>query len=124
MNNKGQSLVAFVLIIPVAFLIFIMVYDVGRMVLLKKELNNINDIAINYGLDNIDDNDIIIKIEKLIYKNRKEINNVNVYFKEDKLYIIIEDSIDTKISFGDVFMVKTSYVGYIDGTNKIIERTR
>ena len=124
MNNRGQSLVTFVLIVPIVFLVIIMTYDVGRMVLLKKELNNINDIAINYGLDNITDENIVQKIEDLIYKNKEELDNVNVYFEEDKLHIMIEDSFKTKMSLSNIFKVKSSYVGYMDNDKKKIERNR
>ena len=42
LNNKGQSLVMFVLLIPLLMLILVMVVDIGNMVNVKLELNNIN----------------------------------------------------------------------------------
>lgn len=124
MNNKGQSLVTFVLVIPILFLIFMMIYDIGNMVLLKNELDNINNIALDYGLDNINEENIKDKIETLIIKNKNDINNISINMKDNKIYIILEDSVNTKISFGNIFNVKSSYVGYIDNDKKIIERNK
>lgn len=124
MNNRGQSLVAFVLIMPILFLIFIMVYDIGSMILLKNELNNINYIAIDYGLDNLTEEDNKEKIETLIKKNKNDIDNIIINIEDDKIKIALYDKINTKISFGDIFMVKSSYVGYMDDDKKIIERNK
>lgn len=124
MNNKGQSLVTFVLVIPIIFLIFMMIYDIGNMVLLKNELDNINNIALDYGLDNINEENIKDKIETLIIKNKNDINSISINIEDNKIYITLEDSVNTKISFGNIFNVKSSYVGYIDNDKKIIERNK
>ena len=51
MNNKGQTLVLFVLILPIIVFIMLLVIDVSNMFITKQELNNINKIVLNYGLD-------------------------------------------------------------------------
>ena len=124
MNNKGQSLVTFVLVIPIAVLIFMMIYDIGSMVLLKSELNNINYLAIDYGLSNINEEDVNEKIKSLIVKNKSKIDNISINIEDDKIYIILEDSIDTKISLKGLFKVKSSYVGYLENDKKKIERNK
>lgn len=124
MNNKGQSLVTFVLVIPIAVLIFMMIYDIGSMVLLKSELNNINYLAIDYGLSNINEEDVNEKIKSLIVKNKSKIDNISINIEDNKIYIILEDSIDTKISLKKIFKVKSSYVGYFDNDKKKIERNK
>ena len=43
-NNRGQSLVMFVLVIPILLMILILVLDIGRMYLERRELDNINYI--------------------------------------------------------------------------------
>ncbi len=122
MNNKGQSLVTFVIIFPILFLMFLLVYNIGSMVLLKSELDDINYIALDYGIDNINNDNCIDNVKKLIVKNKDNIDNVNINIEDGKMYIILEDSIDTKASFGKVFNVKSSYVGYIKDDKKIIEK--
>ena len=48
MNNKGQSLVLFVVVLPITLMILVLVYDVGRMSLLKNELNYILCVVTRY----------------------------------------------------------------------------
>ena len=124
MNNRGQSLVTFVLIIPILFLIFLMVYNIGNMILLKNELNDINRIVIDYGLNNIEEEDIIVKMEELVKKNKNNIDNISINIEDNKIYVILEDSIDTNMNINGLFRVKSSYVGYLDNDKKVIERNK
>ena len=127
-NNKGQSLVLFVLIFPLLFLILMFVLDVGKMVLLKDELENINYLAMDYGLDKIDDMDVDSYVIDIIKKNKDDIDDIEVKIDNDKLYIALEDKIDDMFflfSGIDIFEVKSSYVGYFNEDNKkVIERDK
>ena len=58
MNNKGQTLVLFVLILPIIIFIMLLVLDVFNMFITIQELNNKNKIVLNYGLDIIDKENI------------------------------------------------------------------
>ena len=123
MNNRGQSLVLFVLLIPLVLMILYAVYEIGRMTLLKHELDNINAIALDYGIDKINDENIDIEIKELIEKNKNDIDKIDIKILDDKMYITLEDSLSKKTSlFKNVFIVKSSYVGYMDNNKKIIER--
>ena len=55
-NNKGQSLVLFIVIIPIILLVFVLVYDIGTAIYEKNRLSNTSYMVIDYALDN---NDII-----------------------------------------------------------------
>lgn len=124
MNNSGQTLVTFVLTIPIVVLIFMMIYDIGSMVLLKSELNNINYIAVDYGLSNINEEDISSKIKALIVKNKDNIESISIKVEDNKINIVLEDSIDTKLLLKEIFKVKSSYVGYLENDKKKIERNK
>ena len=124
MNNKGQSLVTFVLLIPIIFLILFMVYDIGSMVLLKIELNNINYLVTDYGVDKLDDVDINDKLRDMINKNKNDIDNIEIDISDNKLNIVLEDTLDNKISLIRKFKVKikSSYTGYMkDDKKKIVK---
>ena len=67
LNNRGQSLVMFILIIPIFLLIMTLVYDVGNAIYEKNKLSNVSYMTIQYGLDNIesiDENELISLIMK------------------------------------------------------------
>lgn len=123
MNNRGQSLVLFVLLIPLVLMILYAVYEIGRMTLLKHELDNINTIALDYGIDKINDENIDIEIKELIEKNKNDIDKIDIKILDDKMYITLEDSLSKRTTlFRNTFKVKSSYVGYMDNDKKIIER--
>lgn len=125
LNNKGQSLVMFVVILPVIIMILIMVVDIGKMVNLKSELDNINYIAISYGLDNISDDDIQDKIRKLIYKNKLGIDEVKIEIDDGEVDITLVDGIDLiLLKESNILRVRSSYRGIISDEKKIIERNR
>ena len=112
MNNRGQSLILFVLLIPVVFLILLMVYDIGSMVLLKNELNNINYMVMDYGVSHIEDENIDTTLTDLIIKNKRDAS-VKIEIIDSKLYIDISDNIDNKLSLFNkisAFSIKSSYV--------------
>ena len=127
MNNKGQSLILFVLIIPLIFLILVFVYDIGNMILLKLELDNINKLTLDYGITNINNENINNELRLLIEKNKKDINYIDINIDNDKIYITLLDTVDTKIDIIkdiSIFEIKSSYVGYLSNGKKMIERNK
>ena len=85
MNNKGQTLALFVIIIPLILLLFIYIVDIGNLYLEKRKINNTLEYALEYKKENknveeyinknIDDVDeiIILDDEIIIKKNKKGI---------------------------------------------------
>ena len=97
MNNKGQSLILFVLLIPVIFLILMMIYDIGSMVLLKNELNDINYMVMDYGVRHMEDENIVDTLHDLVIKNKHDAN-VTIQIDDNKLYVDISDNINNRLS--------------------------
>ena len=64
LNNKGQSLVLFIIIIPIILGIMAIVIDIGNIIYENQELDNINRIVLDYGLDSITDRNIIDNMKK------------------------------------------------------------
>ena len=134
LNNRGQSLILFVIVLPVLLLILVLVIDIGRVVSLKQELNNISEIVLDYGIDylnnDMDDNiDSISSIEnkliEIIELNKDDIDEIDVRIDNNKIYILLSDSVDgifSSILDIDMFDIKSSYVGYMDNNKKRIER--
>ena len=127
MNNKGQSLVTFVLILPILLLILFMVYEIGRMSLIKNQLDGINYIAMDYGIDKIEDSDIKEQLEELIKKNKDDIDNIIIDINDNKLYITLSSRYSNNITLfkkNNLLRVRSSYVGYLDGDKKIIKENK
>ena len=78
MNNKGQTLVIFVIILPILLMMLTLIIDLGFLYIEKRNIsNNVYD-SVEYYLENITDKDIKEKTEKLLKKNIKDIEiNIN-----------------------------------------------
>ena len=125
LNNKGQSLVLFVVILPILLLILIMVIDVGKVIVLKQELKNISNIVLEYGLDNLDNEDLYSELIDLIELNNDDIDNIDIKINNDKIYVKLIENVDgmfSKIIDISIFKINSSYVGYIKNNKKVIER--
>ena len=65
MNNKGQSLVLFVLLMPIILGIIVLVVDVGKSLVEKNSINNKIELVMEYGLE---DNLILVSSKFAIIK--------------------------------------------------------
>lgn len=113
MNNKGQALVIFVIILPIVLMIFTLIVDFGFLYVEKRNINNNVYDSVEYYLNNIEDEEVLNKTEQLLNKNIKNIEDikitendeyVEIYISKTRksLYSIITH--DTKIS--------VNYIGY------------
>lgn len=123
LNNKGQSLVLFIVILPIMLFMFVLVYDIGNAIYEKNRLSNVNYMVTSYALDNenISESDIV----NLINKNVNGLSNIKVIINDDKVNISLSKNI--KGVFGRMFdfnliTAYSEYIGYIDNGNKIIEK--
>ena len=83
MNNKGQTLVIVLLILPIVIFILLLILDYGNFVYQKKQLDN----SINYAINEYYDNNLNkVELKKLIDKN---ITYKDITIKKDKNIIII-----------------------------------
>lgn len=127
LNNKGQSLVMFVMILPILLMIIMMVIDIGKMVQRREELDSINYILVDYGLDNIELNNLEDKLKEILDKNDKSIDIVKINIDKESLVVevILRDEVDLLIlKDNKLFRVKSDYVGRVVDNKKIIERNK
>ena len=123
LNNKGQSLVMFILILPILLLMFILVVDVGNVLINKQELDNINYLTIEYGLDNITNNNLESKLIDMININNRNLNEINVSIEDNKIIITTKKNINGILLKGlKILSIESNYEGYIENNKKIIER--
>ena len=105
MNNKGQSLVLFVLIIPILLGIMAIVIDCGKVFLCKNRQENVLDLALEYGLTG--------------EKNTAIVDILDKNFDEGEHQVVVHEKVDGVFSslFGfSTFDVVSKYQGsFIDG---------
>lgn len=123
LNNKGQSLVMFILILPVIILVLVLVVDVGNAIYIKNKLDNVNYLVMDYALDNKNSSNLSEEVITLVNKNMDGISFINIDNESDYIYISITKKISGIIS--DKVIVSeaiSKYKGYIKEDKKIIER--
>lgn len=127
LNNKGQTLVMFIVIIPILISIMVLVIDLGSAFAKKQELNNVNKLVIEYGLDNLDQENLESDLTSYITMNAKDLSNVKVTVENNTINVTTKAYIDGIISKAlniDGFEIVSEYHGYLSASEKRIERVK
>lgn len=115
MNNKGQSLVIFIIIIPVIFIVFSFLYDYAYIINSQNKYENVTRTILNSTLEE----DKIIDLYK---QNGYKVDNFKYKTANDKIYI--QNSYKIKSTFGKIVNLKnyTVCINYvvINSNNGII----
>lgn len=126
LNNKGQTLVAFIILIPVLIMIFTLVVDLGLLSIEKRKIDNEIKSTITYGLKNIETDNLDLKLRNLLIKNIEDIDNKNIEIKIENNYIKItlikEKTSLFKLIGKDKYEINSSYVGIIQNKRIKIEK--
>ena len=112
MNNKGQTLVIFIILIPVIILLFALIISIGLIYVEKNKIEDNVYYAINYYLENKDNNNIDLKVKELINKNISDIS-IDINKSIDSIKITVNKKINQ-------YELKITYIGLFD-TKDIIK---
>ena len=121
MNNKGQTLVIFVIVLPILLVMFTLIVDLGFLYIEKSNIeNNVYD-SLEYYLDNIDNNDIETKVNKLLNKNIKNIDKLTINNNDEYVEItIVKERKSIYSIITNSTKINVNYKGYKD-SKKIIK---
>lgn len=127
LNNKGQSLILFVLMLPVLLFVMILVIDMGNLMVEKQKLNNINYIMIDYGLSNLTKEDLEEYIYNYLKLNDEKIDKIKVSKTDNDITINLGKKESSML--GHILNLKeveiiSSYRGSIVDEKKVIERLK
>ena len=115
MNNKGQSLVIFIIIIPVIFIVFSFLYDYAYIINSQNKYENVTRTILNSTLEED-------KIVDLYRQNGYKVDDFKYKKENDKVYI--QNSYKIKSVFGNIVNLKnyTVSINYvvINSNNGII----
>ena len=122
MDSKGQTLVIFVLILPILLLLFALIWEVGNLSFTINKYEIEIEDTIKYGLNHLDDENLEEVLTNLLKANLDgkisvEINNqaikVNVKQKYDAMF---NNLLNHK------FDIDLTYNGYIENKKLIIQK--
>lgn len=111
MNNKGQTLVLFLVLFPIFVIVFISFYQVGSMALEKNKIRDSIKESLEYGVNNIDDILVNEKIVEMITKENPNIKEENITIDKKDNEITITVIKKYLISFIVEDELKISYTG-------------
>ena len=123
MNNKGQTLVIFIIMMPIILLIFTLVIDLGYV---SKEKIKI-DSTLRVIIRNVLEKETFSKemVDDLIEKNELTYDNYKYSYENGLLKINITKNIKSilgKIINTDIYKIEIKLTGYIENDKIIIEK--
>lgn len=117
LDNKGQSLIAFILLLPVMLVFITGLWEVGQLEVTKNKYESEIKDTIKYGLKHIKDENIGEKLEIILNRNLKGQKEISI----DENQIKIRYEYDSKL-FNKKEKTKITYIGHIENNNMIIEK--
>lgn len=117
LNNKGQTLIMFIILIPVTIMLMALIVDSSYLYIKKTKLENTTANIIENLYLKKDDENIIALVEELYNKNDIQTKKLKVDIQNDYFKISNEYKIDS--IFGSIiglkkYDVKVSLKGYYE----------
>ena len=125
LNNKGQVLVCFVIMLPILLLAIALIVNLGIYGIEKRKVSNTVKDTIKYGLNHIDDDNVKDTMRDLIIQNIDDINVSDINITTANSYIKINVTKTEKAlfsGFNNNLQIDVTYSGNIsDNGIKIME---
>lgn len=120
LNSKGQSLVVFVVLLPILLLFMAFIFELGNITYLKNKYENEIKSTIEYGLKHQEDENLKSKLNRLLDENLE--GNKEISITENSIEIHITHNPNGIYSelFKKQFEISLTYIGQFD-TGKIIK---
>ena len=115
MNNRGQTLVLFVILIPVIILLFVAFYQAASVKLEEQKIENSIESALEYGLEHLEEDNLFDNIKEMIMINNNELT------VEDIEITVIDDGINIKVKkeYSIAFVMDDEII--FDYTGKLVD---
>ena len=107
MNNKGQTLVAFLLLLPFLFLVIAFLLDFGFLSIQKRRITNAAHDALIYASKNKNSDTLEEEVTNLLNKNIDGINTFQTI--KEKEYFEIRFTIELKGLFKGILKKRYNY---------------
>ncbi|MBR3229225.1 MAG: pilus assembly protein [Bacilli bacterium] len=121
MNNKGQSLIAFIILLPVIFILITGLWEIGNISYISGKTDKEIKSALKYGLKHIEEENIVEKIKTLLDKNIEAAKEITIGENE----IIIKTTYKYKNIYSKYIKpieINKKYIGKKENNKIIIEK--
>ena len=122
MDSKGQTLVIFVLILPILLLLFALIWEVGNLGLTTNKYETEIKDTIEYGLNHLDDENLEEVLTNLLKANLE--GNINVEINNQVIKVNVKQKYDALFNnlLNNRFDIDLTYNGYIENNKFIIQK--
>ena len=114
-NNRGQTLVAFLLVLPVLCMLCGFVFDIGLLNIEKRRMENVVKDTIQYGLKHQEEEAIRKNLEVLLNQNLEDISNQEILIEENRIEIDLskkQKSLYSIMTGKKIYTLNVHYTGY------------
>lgn len=120
MNNKGQSLTIFIIIIPIIFAVFAFTFDYAYIIYNQQKYENISKNILEFTRD-------INEIKNLYVKNKYSIDNLKYENIDNQIKVSNNQFI--KSIFGSILNIKNykceiNYIVRVENNDIIVEENK
>ena len=116
MNNKGQTLTVFILLLPIIIILISTLFELGNILITTQKQENEIKSIIKYGLKHLDDSNLNEKLTVLLKENIKGKQTITI--NENTIKITVKTKIKSLYKIKNYEITKT-YLGYKDKEIKI-----
>ncbi len=121
LNNSGQSLVAFIILLPVIFVLITGIWEISNISYQNNKIEEEIKYVLRYGLKHLEEENIEEKLKTLLDKNIEGTKEINI--EPDK--IIIKTSYNYKNIYSKYIKpikISKTYIGKKENDKIIIEK--
>ena len=125
MNNKGQTLVLFIILLPIILIMLVLVISLASSSIQKRKIDMVIKNTIEDNMDNLNDIDINEQIDSMLENNLGEFDERNIVIKSEYLEITIRTKINNLFDFitsDDTEIYQVTFVGTGSDKIKIVRR--
>lgn len=120
LNNKGQSLVVFVILLPILLLFMAFIFELGNITYLKNKYENEIKSTIEYGLKHQEDENLESKLNRLLDENLEGNKEINITESSIEIHITHNPNGIYSEIFKQKFEIDLTYIGQF-ATGQIIK---
>ncbi len=123
-NKHGQTLILFVIMIPILILLCAFVIDMGLVIAERHHVKEVTKTVIKEEFANMHDSNIDNKIKKLLQENKIDIKRLEINIADNTLEI--KNEIEVASIFGNIigiksYKIKVNFKGFKDKDKLIFE---
>ena len=125
MNRRGQTLVIFIIVLPIFALLAAFAIDSGSMIKTKTKLKSITEMVIRDNIDDLSNTNLINDIKNIYAKNDIPTDNLKILVSTNKLIVSNYYSINSIFGYligNDKYNISIKLTGYYNNDKIIIEK--